>query len=287
MALLPVLFRLCLKRSRHSTVSAHCETKPYHSTTMKNVKTILGATLAAAILALASCKKDPVPDPQPQTGEVNIEFEHAWGPDFKPFRFDTALVHPTTKDTLTFQHLRYYITNIRLQRTDGSWWAQDESYYLVDASTATGSLLKLSGVPAGEYKALSYMLGVDSARNVSGAQSGFLSPTYGMYWPWTGYINIRAEGISTTSPTKAFTYHLGGYSGADNTVRTLSYNFPDQNLRCTPTGKPQIHMKVNVARFWHGGIKTADIHTIHAPGPNAVTLATNFAGAFVLDHVHN
>jgi hypothetical protein len=63
-----------------------------------------------------------------------------------------------------------------------------------------------------------------------------------MYWPWTGYINIRAEGISPTSPTKAFTYHLGGYSGADNTVRTLNFSFPDQNLRCTPAGKPQVQL---------------------------------------------
>jgi hypothetical protein len=254
---------------------------------MKKINMLLGLVVLAAILPLSSCKKDKKIDPTPQTGEVRIEFEHAWGPNFHPFRFDTALVHPTTKDTLTFQHLRYYITNIRLQRTDGSWWVQDDSYYLVDASSISGSLLKITGVPVGEYKAISYMLGVDSARNESGAQTGVLSPTYGMYWPWTGYINIRTEGISTTSPTKAFTYHLGGYSGADNTIRTLSFNFTDVNLRCTPEGKPQVHMKVNTARFWHGGIKTADIHTIHTPGPNAVTLANNFAGAFVFDHVHN
>lgn len=254
--------------------------------TLKNIRSIAAALLSMSIIFLASCKKEE-PKPGPQTGTVNIELEHAWGPDYKPFAFNTQLIHPLTKDSITFTHLRYYISNIKLQRTDGSWWAQSESYYLADASSASGSLLALKDVPLGEYKALNFTIGVDSARNVSGAQTGALSPTNGMYWPWSGYIHIRAEGQSPTSPTKAFTYHIGGYSGADNAVRTVSFNFPNENLMCTANGTPQIHMKVNTARFWHGGIRTADLNTIHAPGPDAVTLANNFAGAFIVDHVHN
>jgi hypothetical protein len=64
-------------------------------------------------------------------------------------------------------------------------------------------------VPAGTYTGMYLTMGVDSARNVSGAQEGALDPANGMFWSWTsGYIMIKAEGLSPQGAGGSFTYHL-------------------------------------------------------------------------------
>ena len=80
--------------------------------------------------------------------------------------------------------------------------------------TAKAATLTLSDVPEGSYTEMSYVLGVDSTRNVSGAQAGALSTANGMFWSWsTGYIMLKAEGTSPNSGTGSFSFHLGGFSG--------------------------------------------------------------------------
>ena len=81
------------------------------------------------------------------------------------------------------------ISNFKLKKSDGTWWIHPESYFLVDLSNDLSTTLDLGSVPSGEYTELSYTIGVDSLRNVSGAQSGALSTTNNMFWSWnTGYI---------------------------------------------------------------------------------------------------
>jgi hypothetical protein len=64
-------------------------------------------------------------------------------------------------------------------------------YFLVDFSDTTTTTLKLTILPY-LYNRLSFVIGVDSARNVSGAQTGALDPANGMFWTWnTGYIMAK------------------------------------------------------------------------------------------------
>jgi hypothetical protein len=61
---------------------------------------------------------------------------------------------------------------------------------------------------------MEFMIGVDSARNNSGAQTGALDPTNGMFWSWsTGYIMAKFEGTSAQSPAaaNALKFHIGGF----------------------------------------------------------------------------
>ncbi|MFN3916540.1 MAG: MbnP family protein [Flavobacteriales bacterium] len=236
-----------------------------------------------------SCEYDQ-PAPTPTTGTLELKFEHVWGPSGATFSMNTALVHPSTSEELTFQTLKYYITNIKLKKTDGTWWTQTESYYLVDASSAAIPSFTIQGVPAGDYTDIKYMIGVDSTRNVSGAQSGALSTSNGMFWSWnSGYIFIKAEGLSPDSPNGAFTYHIGGFRDANNTnaIRINSQNLAAATLAVAPNASPSVHFKVNVARFWHGGLSVSTLNNVHMPGANALILADNFQGAINVDHIHN
>src|SRR4051812_45343517 len=74
-------------------------------------------------------------------------------------------------ETYSIQRLKYYITNIELLNTKaGKRYAVPESYFLVDESDDQSKTITVAA-PSGDYDAVSFLLGVDSLHNVSGAQT--------------------------------------------------------------------------------------------------------------------
>ena len=77
------------------------------------------------------------------------------------------------------------------------------------------------------------MIGVDSARNTSGAQLGALDPANSMFWSWnSGYIFVRMEGNSpqSTQPYNKLQFHIGGFKGATNCIKG-EFDFSEETLR--------------------------------------------------------
>lgn len=246
-------------------------------------------TLAiTSLFYLHSCKEtEDKPAPITTFGTAEIEFEHVWGMGQDPFALNTTLVHPMTKDTVKFTTLKYYVSNIQLKKSDGTWWTDIESYYLVDLSIVEGNLLKLKNIPSGTYTAMKYVLGVDSLRNVSGAQTGALSVSNAMFWSWnSGYIMIKAEGLSPQSASGDFAFHLGGYMGENNCIVAQETNFNGQTIEIKPDANPVIHFLANPAKLWHSSPSLAVKNKIHMPGPEATTMATDFFNGTVFEHLH-
>lgn len=257
------------------------------------MKKLAGFAAALVVLAfISSCKnndnKNDNPSPTEQKGTVSIEFEHKFGT--AEFALNTAFTTQSSEQ-LTFTNVRYYISNIKLQKTDGSYWVAPDSYYLVDVSKPLSTLLSIANVPVAEYKGLSYVVGVDSTRNVSGAQTGALDPANGMFWSWnTGYIFMKFEGTSPQSTTGSFSYHIGGFSGANSAIQQNSHAFGATNLQVKANATSKIHMMVDVQKIFdgeHETIKVVTFNMIHMPGANAVKIAENFHHAIEFDHVHN
>lgn len=240
---------------------------------MKNYSKVLFALLVLASFSLSSCKKD-------KEGTVKIVFTHVWGMTEAPFSIGTQLIHPGTQDSLTFTTFKYYVSNIKLKKEDGTYFEVPESYHLVNAESVAKSTISLVNVPEGKYTALEYILGVDSVRNVSGAQTGALSASEGMFWSWnSGYIMIKAEGMSPQSSTGSFAMHLGGFSGANNVVTPKTVEFGTETMM-VDANTNTINLKANPARLWHGGIAgVGTTNTIMMPGATATTMATNFFSA--------
>jgi len=121
------------------------------------------------------------------------------------------------QDTVVFEVFKCYITQI------SSMVNQDKQSLLLDAEIASSYKLQLD--TSNKNKTIELMLGVDSLTNVSGAFSGALDPTNGMYWTWqSGYINIKIEGHSLRT-NKPFVYHLGGYQGQFSSAQKLRFNY--------------------------------------------------------------
>lgn len=246
--------------------------------------------MALVLLALAACKKDkiePTDSTSAGTDNVLLKIEHTWQ-DSLEFQLNTDLVNPLTGDSLNFSTFKYYISNIKLKKSDGTWWVQPNSYFLLDLSTGSTPSVQLSGVPTGEYTDISYTLGVDSLRNVSGAQDGALSPSLGMFWSWnSGYIMLKAEGTSPDAGMGgSFAFHLGGFSGANNVVTTKSHTFTGNSLSVTGNGHCQIHLSAAPETLWQTSGSVSGTSMIHMPGAAAKTMADDFYASFVFEHIH-
>ena len=247
----------------------------------KNILAIL------CILGVLSCKKDtktttdPAPTPSTETGSVKLEFENLV--DALPLVFGTKYVNQNG-DTFTVSKFKYFISNIVLTKEDNSVYAETESYHQLSHSSTGPNKLTIANVPIGNYTSIRFMLGVDSARNTSGAQTGDLDPAKvgDMYWSWsTGYIFLKLEGNSPQSSAagKFITYHIGGFGGVNKTQRTFNFNFASTKAIVSKTVSPSILLTVNVNELFKSPnlISFATKPSQTSAGANAKVFADNYA----------
>ncbi len=243
----------------------------------------------AAMVALSACKKDDENNDMDGTGQFKIELEHTFGAN--AFELNSANFYTTgSGETVKFSMLKYYVSNIVLTKSDGTTWVQPDSYYLVDAENPASTILTIGNVPAGDYTSMSFVLGVDSTRNVSGAQTGALSTANGMFWSWnSGYIFFKAEGECPQSGTGNFTYHIGGFSGANNALRTINIDFTGAKAEVRKDAASQAHIAVDVAQAFDANpaLVIANTNMIHMPGAGAAQMSSRYQNMFEFEHIHN
>ena len=179
-----------------------------------------------------SCRKDPdtVPPPAPQPAQpsdIMLTFSPVVAGQGKIAR-DTVYYANHLGDKFTVSLFKYYISNITLVSSDNTVFTEPESYHLISHFEGNESFV-IRGVPKGDYKKIKFMIGVDSARNVSGAQTGDLDVSNNMFWDWnTGYIFYKLEGSYTALSTNQgdYAFHIGGFSGPHRTIEIIELDIP-------------------------------------------------------------
>jgi hypothetical protein len=259
---------------------------------MKKINILLLSMLVSGAALFTGCSKDDDnTDTTPAVlPKLTIEMDHLAG--LQKFYFDSAYT-TADGDIFTADLFKYYVSNVRLVRTDNSEYAIPETYFLVNHADMTTMQLQMDSLATGSFKGIKFILGVDSARNVSGAQTGALDPVNGMFWTWnTGYIFFKLEGASAVIPTPAqtFTYHIGGFSGANVNYKEISLDFDGDILPLANNTNPELHIVVDVLELFKNP-STIDLETFSSsvvmPNPSATTLANNYVDMFKYDHIHN
>jgi len=259
------------------------------------MKKFSALSLLVLFFVFISCKKEkdapvqPTQPTNPSTSSSGLKIKFEAKVDTLPFVFGQNYTN-ANGDTFKLTTFKYYISNIKLTKTDNSVYTQPESYYLVDHSNAASTVLTLTNVPEGSYKSISFMLGVDSARNNSGAQTGALDPTKGMFWTWnSGYIFIKVEGTSPQSGSfaKGVTYHIGGYGGPDKTQRNFNLSFGSSTAGVTNTSGATINLISNVNEVFKSPtiINFFTDYDIATPGPAAKMIADNYADMITFKNI--
>lgn len=255
--------------------------------------------LLFVVAVLSNCKKDKKePEPEAPTspittqpgGNLQIEFEGMVGDS--DLVLSTATYTNQAGNTFNVTLCKYYISNIKITKTDNTVWAEPNSYHLIDYSNPLSTIIEMTGVPYADYKSIEFMLGVDSARNVSGAQTGALDPTNGMFWSWnSGYIMAKVEGTSpqSTATANALTFHVGGFKGATSALKVFSPSFGGSLANVSSTIVPKIHLKADILEWFQTptAINFGTLNTVHMPGNDAKTIADNYADMFSVEHIHN
>jgi hypothetical protein len=223
-------------------------------------------------------------------GSVGLNFENIAGSVFLDPTGATNYVN-ASGETFSVTNFRYYISNVKMIKEDGSKYEVPNSYFLIDANDTNSLIAELTNIPGGKYTGVEYLIGVDSARNKSGAQTGALDPVNGMFWSWNqGYIFMKLEGQSSASSNNSFVYHIGGFSGAFSAVRTVSIDFTPSVL-IVDGGKreAEIHILTDVLEIFKNpnNISIATQSTIMSVGAVSSNIATNYADMFSFDHIHN
>ncbi|MGH2648588.1 MAG: MbnP family protein, partial [Ginsengibacter sp.] len=201
---------------------------------------------------------------------------------------DSTYTNPFN-EKYTITKLRYYVTNLSVQKGPVSI-KEENSYHLIDESIPESQTINFS-VPAGEYDAINFLLGVDSLHNVSGAQTGDLDPTKDMFWTWnTGYVMAKLEGNSTSSKevNNKFEFHIGGFSGPYNVLKQEHLNFPgNKSMNFSEDKTYEIIINADINTWWQNphDIKISDHPVITTPGKNALAISDNYANMFRVEKI--
>ena len=259
--------------------------------------------LIALVTITSSCKKEAVSDIQPgDTGDLVIEFDNIIGGT--DLQLHTGVYTNAAGESFKVSMLNYYISNIVLTKEDGSTYTvpRDSSYFLIKEENPEQEA-HLKDIPAGNYTAISFTLGVDSLKNTApvGERTGCLDPAgdgAGMYWTWnSGYIFLKMEGPAdaATSGDKKFRYHIGGFGGYSsatiNNIKRVNLNIPagsSAQVRKNKPKAPHIHVLADASKVMNGSTNVSiAANTTVVFESYSVNIANNYAGMFRIDHVHN
>jgi hypothetical protein len=184
----------------------------------------------------------------------------------------------TTNDTLSFETIKFYLTDFQIHYKDNSIYKETNSYHLVDIEKPESLNFTLNNMHSKKIESIQFNIGVDSLANVSGANGGDLDLQNGMYWAWqSGYINMKIEGTSKSCATRnnKFHFHVGGYIQPNNAMRTI-------NIKYNSNYKNQINLVMDLGKLF-SEIHLKETNTIMIPGKEAMKMADLLTTIFSIE----
>lgn len=175
---------------------------------------------------------------------------------------------------------KYYISHISFMDVNNKEITVPNSYFLVNEEDSLSKIIQLPATAA-PIKSISFAVGVDSARNVSGVQTGALDPVNAMFWTWnSGYVFAKLEGQSdvSTAPAHSFGWHVGGFRQKENALRTITLLLN----KTFSSEQADITINVNILKWFDAihPLKIATTPICHQPGSLAMQIADNYSSMF-------
>ena len=251
-----------------------------------------------ALALFVSCKKDKEPMYNGDANaDLSVEFDNIAGSS--DLELNSGSYTNSSSESFTVSLLKYYVSNFVLTKSDGTVYTvpQDSCYFLIDESDEETHEPTLH-VPEGEYKSLSFVVGIDSIRNTDDVskRTGVLDLTGAggdMYWGWnSGYVFFKIEGTSPAAPGD-FMYHIGGFGGYSsptfNNIKKITLDLTARGTPKVKAGKEtNIHLMIDVLKLFDGvGQVSIAANPAVMFDPYSVSIANNFSGMFRHDHTEN
>lgn len=174
----------------------------------------------------------------------------------------------TSKDTLTIESFKCYISNIKIQYEDKSVFTQRDGYHLLDSQHPNSFQIPITKKSDKLVSTISFNIGIDSLTNTAGAITGDLDPVKGMYWAWqSGYINMKIEGKSSSCNTRKneFQFHVGGYLQPYYAMRQMKFTLDKK-------ANDDINIGIDLFPFF-SNVELKETNSVMIPGNEAMKLA--------------
>jgi len=213
--------------------------------------------------------------------KIRLVFHHQVGKEpLEP----GVLVQNILGDSITIEKFKYYISNLTVTDRAGKEFRLTPQYFLIDEADPASKTITIS-IPDANPARIGFLLGVDSARNVSGIQTGVLDPLKGMFWTWnSGYIMAKLEGTAAISPSPGnrFTYHIGGFRFGMNAARKILLDLPQTGFMVQ-----EININADINQWFKGAsqINIAETPVCHSPGALAMRFADNYQNMFSIHSI--
>jgi hypothetical protein len=229
-------------------------------------------------MIISSCKKDSTETPQPASivGNLTIQFSYSF--DSLSLQTDTIRYTNAAGYKMSISRLQYFLSDFVFIKSDGSPYPVNQVYYL-DAKDPNFSSITFTGIPNGNYKGMSFIIGLDTATNKSDYLPATAENT-NMFWPTTmggGYHFMKLEGnfIDSTG-TWGYNMHIGSNGNIVN-ISLPNKSFSINNNTST------IQLKMNVSEwFKNPSIYDFDIDGVYSMGnaPAMLKLKNNGVDVF-------
>lgn len=250
--------------------------------------TLLGL-LVVPLALVSGCKKDS--DSLTTTGPVSFTVRNTAGSQDLALNSTTATT--AAGETFTVSTFEYYLSNIKFTKSDGTVYAAPDTYFLVDQAKPNSLSFTVPNVPAGTYTGVSFVVGVDAQKTGltdPATFTGDLNQANNMYWTWnSGHIFLKLEGtITSTSPNKPLTCHIGGYTDPNNAIVTAAPAFNGAKLMVQANHTAQVALAANITKIFDGPTPTtlSTFTGVHMPSTQSVQLAQNYAaGMFSIEKI--
>jgi hypothetical protein len=223
-----------------------------------------------------------------QTRKIEIRFLHCIG---KKILMKDSSYRNAFNEIFTVSKFRYYISNIRFSNSSNVQQQRDtDNCFLIDEADQRSKTISLQ-VPAGEYYSIQFLLGVDSIKNISGAQTGALDPLNDMFWTWnTGYVMAKLEGNAPVSklPQRMIEYHIGGFRGKYSVLQPVHLSATAGKKIIVKNNKTvRIVIEADMMKWFSNKhtLKIADYPACTSPGALALRFAENYAGMFSIQSI--
>jgi hypothetical protein len=208
---------------------------------------------------------------------TTIQFKH-WAGNKELHLFEETYTN-SFGEPFVVSKFKYYISHITVTDINNRETVLPNSYYLVNEEDSLSKSIQLPVAPA--FKSISFIVGVDSARNVGGVQTGSLDPVNAMFWTWnSGYVFAKLEGQSdaSTAPAHSFSWHAGGFRQKENALRKITLPI---TIPLSPA-QPGIVINVNILKWFDAvhPLKIASTPVCHQPGVLAMQIADNYSAMF-------
>lgn len=166
--------------------------------------------VAGAFALTAGCSRDEDgPDPVPSDPSFNVKLD--FEVDGEPLVFNQELYVNEAGSSYAVDRIQLYVSAFEFQKIDDSWLKSDEVIY-VDVKDGKGIRFRLNKIPQGIYKSVKFLVGLDSAHNITDALPNTVD-NVNMAWPdmmGGGYHHMKFEGNYTDGGNSfGFAMHIG------------------------------------------------------------------------------